>query len=95
MEALWTKKRLKAGRYNTFFVLYPLGISSECWLVYRAIAPAKAWNPALEWVLKGILFIYVPGTFLVLPLSPLLCFTDAHKAHTCYLPTCWRSGARS
>lgn len=48
-------------RYNTFFVLYPLGISSECWLIYLAIQPAKRYNAALEWVLKLILFVYIPG----------------------------------
>lgn len=48
-------------RYNTFFVLYPLGISSECWLVWRSIVPAKSYNQAWQWVLRGILFIYVPG----------------------------------
>lgn len=55
-------------RYNTFFVLYPLGISSECWLVYKAIQPAKRWNAAWEWVLKLVLFVYIPGmsAFLML-----------------------------
>jgi len=48
-------------RYNAFFVLYPLGISSECWLVYLAITPARRWNAALEWVLKLVLFVYIPG----------------------------------
>lgn len=48
-------------RYNTFFVLYPLGISSECWLVYRAIEPAKSLQPGLEYALIGVLLIYVPG----------------------------------
>ncbi|MGI4800649.1 MAG: protein tyrosine phosphatase-like domain-containing protein [Janthinobacterium lividum] len=52
-------------RYNTFFVLYPLGISSECWLVYKAIQPAKQVNAAWEYVLKLILFVYVPGTLVV------------------------------
>lgn len=48
-------------RYNTFFVLYPLGISSECWLIYLALEPsAKAW-PLYNMVLKAVLFIYVPG----------------------------------
>ncbi|GAB7347136.1 hypothetical protein MBLNU459_g3260t1 [Dothideomycetes sp. NU459] len=37
-------------RYNTFFVLYPLGISSECWLVYKAIQPAKRRNAIWELV---------------------------------------------
>lgn len=48
-------------RYNLFFVLYPLGISSECWLIYNAIAPARTWNQAYEWVLKAILLVYIPG----------------------------------
>lgn len=48
-------------RYNTFFVLYPLGISSECWLMYKAIDPAQSWNLAYGYVIKAILFIYIPG----------------------------------
>lgn len=48
-------------RYNTFLVLYPLGISSECWLVYSAIGPARGLGLGLEWVLGAILLIYVPG----------------------------------
>lgn len=52
-------------RYNTFFVLYPLGISSECWLVYQAIGPAGSLNKAWEWVLKLVLFVYVPGAYVL------------------------------
>jgi len=52
---------LTGDRYNTFFILYPLGISSECWLVYSSIAPAKRLNAAYEYVLKAILFVYIPG----------------------------------
>lgn len=48
-------------RYNTFFVLYPLGISSECWLVWKATEPAESVNPLLKWALIGILVIYIPG----------------------------------
>jgi very-long-chain (3R)-3-hydroxyacyl-CoA dehydratase len=48
-------------RYNTFFLLYPLGISSECWLIYKAIAPAKRLRQEYAWVLQLILFIYIPG----------------------------------
>lgn len=29
-------------RYHAFFVLYPLGISSEAWLIWRAVEPARA-----------------------------------------------------
>ncbi len=28
------------GRYNTFYVLYPVGIASEMYLIYHAIEPA-------------------------------------------------------
>jgi very-long-chain (3R)-3-hydroxyacyl-CoA dehydratase len=48
-------------RYNTFFVLYPLGISSECWLIYGAIKPAGEINQLYAWVLQLILLIYIPG----------------------------------
>ncbi len=48
-------------RYNTFYVLYPLGISSECWLIYKAIEPAKELRQEYAWLLQLILFGYVPG----------------------------------
>lgn len=48
-------------RYNTFFVLYPLGISSECFLIFKAIEPARALRPEFAWGLIAILVIYVPG----------------------------------
>lgn len=51
-------------RYNTFFVLYPLGISSECWLVWlAATGPAKQYTGVREG-LFAILLIYVPGKLL-------------------------------
>lgn len=50
-------------RYNTFYVLYPLGISSECTLVVKALEPAKEWNPLLWWAFVVVLGIYVPGMF--------------------------------
>ncbi len=53
-------------RYNTFFVLYPMGISSECWLVYSAIAPAgRHYGKELVWALWAILAIYVPGAYVL------------------------------
>jgi len=52
-------------RYNTFFVLYPLGVSSECWLVFSAIAPGKEWRQEFSWALQLILLIYVPGKSLM------------------------------
>ncbi|KAG4432670.1 hypothetical protein IFR05_011848 [Cadophora sp. M221] len=52
-------------RYNLFHVLYPLGISSECWLIYKAIEPAKEIRQELAWLLQLILFIYVPGSYIL------------------------------
>jgi len=48
-------------RYNTFYVLYPLGISSECWMIWNAIEPAKAWRVEYAYLLQLILFAYTPG----------------------------------
>jgi very-long-chain (3R)-3-hydroxyacyl-CoA dehydratase len=50
-------------RYNTFYVLYPLGISSECWMIYSAIEPARELRPEFAWALQLILFIYIPGQY--------------------------------
>ena len=55
-------------RYNTFFVLYPMGIASECWLVYLAMEPARVrFGEVAYWGLWVVLGGYVPGeyTFLV------------------------------
>lgn len=52
-------------RYNTFFVLYPIGISSECWLMYKAIEPAKEQYEGLDLLLKAVLLIYVPGSYIL------------------------------
>jgi hypothetical protein len=53
-------------RYNTFFLLYPIGILSECSLVYlAAVGPAATATEypldLMPYVLYGILAIYVPG----------------------------------
>ena len=49
-------------RYNTFFVLYPLGISSECWLVWLSTQPARVkYGDVAGWGLSGVLAVYVPG----------------------------------
>lgn len=52
-------------RYNAFFVLYPVGISSECYLIYQAIQPAKQIRQEYAWVLQLILFIYIPGSYIL------------------------------
>ena len=51
-------------RYNTFFVLYPIGISSECWLMYNSIEPAKRYE-GMEWLFRLVLLIYVPGSYIL------------------------------
>jgi len=66
-------------RYNMFFILYPLGISSEMALVYLSIPEAKKRDPMLEYVMYGILAIYFPGTspFSLIYL-PILIWWDAN-----------------
>ena len=48
-------------RYNMFYVLYPVGISSEAVLVYKA---SEAVGEPWKWIGWGILGLYVPGMYL-------------------------------
>lgn len=52
-------------RYNTFFVLYPIGISSECLLMYLALAPAEKQDKNVDSLLKLVLIIYIPGSYIL------------------------------
>lgn len=53
-------------RYNTFFILYPIGIASECWLVYQAIEPASVkFGDWYSYSLIFILGVYVPGSYIM------------------------------
>ncbi|KAL9943284.1 hypothetical protein D7B24_006286 [Verticillium nonalfalfae] len=52
-------------RYNTFFLLYPIGIASECALVYLAAEPAKAYGELVPYLSYAILAIYVPGSYIL------------------------------
>ena len=45
-------------RYNTFFVLYPIGIASECALIWKASVVAENQVTMIFWAILGI---YVPG----------------------------------
>lgn len=45
-------------RYNTFYVLYPIGIASEMALIWKASEVA---SNGLQWAYLGILLLYVPG----------------------------------
>ena len=50
-------------RYNTFYVLYPLGIGSEMACVYLASTAAATRGSKL--LLWDLLFLYVPGELRV------------------------------
>lgn len=52
-------------RYTTFYVLYPLGITSECMLIYGATIPASQRSGTEANILYGILAIYVPGSYIL------------------------------
>ncbi|KAF4979654.1 hypothetical protein FZEAL_4211 [Fusarium zealandicum] len=58
-------KALTWLRYNTFFVLYPVGIFSECTLIWLATGPAGEINELYKWALYAILAIYVPGSYIL------------------------------
>ncbi|KAL7748245.1 hypothetical protein RI367_006431 [Sorochytrium milnesiophthora] len=50
-------------RYTTFIPLYPLGVWSECTLIYQSLGAAHAVSPVLYYALCGILLMYPPGLF--------------------------------
>ncbi|KAJ5353766.1 hypothetical protein N7541_006330 [Penicillium brevicompactum] len=52
-------------RYNTFYILYPIGITSECTLIVQALGPAGDLNPLFQYALVAILVIYVPGSYIL------------------------------
>jgi very-long-chain (3R)-3-hydroxyacyl-CoA dehydratase len=52
-------------RYNTFLVLYPLGVASECWLVWKASGPAGKLNEMYKFALWAILGVYIPGIYVL------------------------------
>ncbi|KAF8538153.1 tyrosine phosphatase-like protein [Trichophaea hybrida] len=56
-------KTLSWLRYNTFFVLYPLGAGSEAWCIYRALPEAWEMSRVYYWFLVVILVTYIPGLF--------------------------------
>ncbi|KAL2870847.1 protein tyrosine phosphatase-like domain-containing protein [Aspergillus lucknowensis] len=52
-------------RYNTFYVLYPIGISSECTLAVKALPNAEGLHPLYWWFIVAVLTIYVPGSYML------------------------------
>lgn len=62
-----SRHKLMDGRYNTFYVLYPVGISSECALAFKALSPAEEFHPLYWWFIVAVLAIYVPGMSTQIP----------------------------
>ncbi|KAI1144363.1 PTPLA-domain-containing protein [Hypoxylon sp. FL0543] len=54
-------------RYHAFFVLYPVGISSEAYLIWRAVEPAKAAvGPLYSTLLFGyVALVYPPSAYIL------------------------------
>lgn len=52
---------LSWGRYNFFFALYPIGITCECWLIWKACPFARAWDSRYAFFLQIVLLNYIPG----------------------------------
>ncbi|OLN88081.1 putative very-long-chain (3R)-3-hydroxyacyl-CoA dehydratase 1 [Colletotrichum chlorophyti] len=50
-------------RYTMFYPLYPIGIASEWWLLYRAIEPAGRINPIIPFIFYFCLSLYIPGSY--------------------------------
>ncbi|KAJ5654530.1 hypothetical protein N7490_001533 [Penicillium lividum] len=54
---------LKWARYSLFLILYPIGISSEWWLMYKATTAATNW--AVLGIFYFFLGLYVPGSVMM------------------------------
>lgn len=85
---------LKWLRYNTFLVLYPLGIGSEVWMVCLACEPARKVHPFFERCCWGVLAFYAPGE-TPFPYE-IRIYTDCTlQVRTYCSRICWRKGRRS
>lgn len=56
---------LELARYNAFIILYPVGASSEAYLIYRALPYAAFLHPYYELFLKALLIIYPPSFYIL------------------------------
>lgn len=65
----WQPAALHWLRYHAFFVLYPLGISSEAWLIWCAVGPAKyVVHPLYSTALWAyVVFVYPPCEYTTFP----------------------------
>ena len=50
-------------RYNTFFILYPVGIASECMMIWKGREQSD--EPWVKWALLSVLATYVPGSWIM------------------------------
>ncbi|KAK7205424.1 tyrosine phosphatase-like protein [Myxozyma melibiosi] len=50
-------------RYNTFFVLYPSGVTSELLVVYASLDDAKQFSVLYYYLLIAIMISYIPGFY--------------------------------
>lgn len=73
---LWGKapRGLVWVRYSMFYVLYPVGIGAEWWLMFRAVRPAGEVSWVLGWVFWFLLGLYGPGMCIVFLFYFLLFF---------------------
>ncbi|EMR10322.1 hypothetical protein PNEG_01578 [Pneumocystis murina B123] len=52
-------------RYNLFYILYPLGTSSEILLIWKTLPYIDHEKHVYALILKGILMIYIPGFYIM------------------------------
>ncbi|KAI1337725.1 tyrosine phosphatase-like protein [Xylariaceae sp. FL0016] len=53
-------------RYHAFFVLYPLGITSEALLIWFAVEPARSVSPLYSTALWAyVVFVYPPSAYIL------------------------------
>lgn len=52
-------------RYTLFYVLYPIGVGSECWLIYQSLDESKKVSPYYKALLQVILVTYIPGFYFL------------------------------
>ncbi|KAF4831092.1 putative very-long-chain (3R)-3-hydroxyacyl-CoA dehydratase [Colletotrichum tropicale] len=50
-------------RYSLFYPLYPIGIASEWWLLYKAIEPGRQVSTAIPPIFYFCLCLYIPGSY--------------------------------
>jgi len=52
-------------RYNTFYVLYPMGIISEVVEIFKCVPEARKRGEDWKWALWAVVAIYVPGSYIL------------------------------